>query len=573
MVKTKAPTMSYAPRDPTSWEKLPKSLTQGLSFRVSMVVNSDAKAKDWIQGNPPSTTMHNAPRTIYNHDVDFKALALSDADFKAHLKPNGQLDFSDPAAVKQLTTSLLKRDFGIQIQLPDDRLCPPVKQESFSSSSLYLSSFSIFLIPQPTPSIPLASSLLYRPTIPLSSGNIATKAEVDGRAQSVFSRLTALRQSAEQEPVASIPCSAAHNARDGGSSLQVSQLPLINPHPLHLNHVPSTDTATRHRRQESLLRSPEHPRQQPNPPHTPSPHQTLRPTHPPRRSGHKQVPPPQTSSPIIFVQPPKIIRTITFTLSNPPFYPSLPSLLASATSKSRPPYSTCTGSPIEMVTPGGETAFVTRMIDESSLLKERCQWYTSMLGKYSSVGAVVEELKRKGVGNWAVREFVQGGKTRRWGVGWSWGGRRPREDIARGVSTSIPRSLLPFPSELCFHTPATSSISNVGQRLDSLLQSLDLQWQYRAPISTGVGFAKANVWSRAARRERERRVSGAEGIAQEESSDEGEEEEEEAALGFKVQLSMAKEREGVDVMVRWLQGRESVLFESFCGMFKREIVN
>lgn len=113
----------------------------------------------------------------------------------------------------------------------------------------------------------------------------------------------------------------------------------------------------------------------------------------------------------------------------------------------------------------------------------------------------------------------------------------------------------------------------MGQRLDSLLQSLDLQWQYRAPISTGVGFAKANVWSRAARRERERRVSGAEGIAQEESSDEGEEEEEEAALGFKVQLSMAKEREGVDVMVRWLQGRESVLFESFCGMFKREIVN
>lgn len=51
MVKTKAPTMSYAPRDPTSWEKLPKSLTQGLSFRVSMVVNSDAKAKDWIQGS------------------------------------------------------------------------------------------------------------------------------------------------------------------------------------------------------------------------------------------------------------------------------------------------------------------------------------------------------------------------------------------------------------------------------------------------------------------------------------------------------------------------------------------
>ena len=80
-----------------------------------------------------------------------------------------------------------------------------------------------------------------------------------------------------------------------------------------------------------------------------------------------------------------------------------------------------------MVTPGGETAFVTRMIDESEQLRTRCQWYTTMLGKFSSVGVVVEELKKRGVSNWAVKEFVQGEKTRRWGVGWSWDHRRPRE--------------------------------------------------------------------------------------------------------------------------------------------------
>jgi len=79
-----------------------------------------------------------------------------------------------------------------------------------------------------------------------------------------------------------------------------------------------------------------------------------------------------------------------------------------------------------MVTPGGEVAFVTRMIDESCRLKERVQWYTSMLGKYSSVRTIIEKLKEKGVGNWAVKTFVQGGKTRRWGVGWSWGDMRPR---------------------------------------------------------------------------------------------------------------------------------------------------
>lgn len=29
-------------------------------------------------------------------------------------------------AYRQLTKSLLKRDFGLKLELPDDRLCPPV---------------------------------------------------------------------------------------------------------------------------------------------------------------------------------------------------------------------------------------------------------------------------------------------------------------------------------------------------------------------------------------------------------------------------------------------------------------
>ena len=80
-----------------------------------------------------------------------------------------------------------------------------------------------------------------------------------------------------------------------------------------------------------------------------------------------------------------------------------------------------------MVTPGGEVQFVNRMIDESRSLTHRCQWYTSMLGKLGSVGEVVKRLKIAKVTNWAVTEFVQGGKTRRWAVAWSYGTRRPRQ--------------------------------------------------------------------------------------------------------------------------------------------------
>lgn len=48
------------------------------------------------------------------------------------LNSSGQLDFSDPKSVQQLTKSLLKRDFGLKLILPDDRLCPPVSQPTVS---------------------------------------------------------------------------------------------------------------------------------------------------------------------------------------------------------------------------------------------------------------------------------------------------------------------------------------------------------------------------------------------------------------------------------------------------------
>ena len=78
-----------------------------------------------------------------------------------------------------------------------------------------------------------------------------------------------------------------------------------------------------------------------------------------------------------------------------------------------------------MVTRGGEVDFVKRMIDESLHLRERIQWYTSMLGKLSSISVLVETLIKHGNHNFAVTEFEQGSKTKRWALAWSWGDRRP----------------------------------------------------------------------------------------------------------------------------------------------------
>jgi 23S rRNA (adenine1618-N6)-methyltransferase len=78
-----------------------------------------------------------------------------------------------------------------------------------------------------------------------------------------------------------------------------------------------------------------------------------------------------------------------------------------------------------MVTPGGEIAFISEMIEESLQLRDRVQWYTTMFGKLSSVSVAVENLIEIGNHNYAVTEFVQGNKTRRWAVAWSWGDLRP----------------------------------------------------------------------------------------------------------------------------------------------------
>lgn len=78
-----------------------------------------------------------------------------------------------------------------------------------------------------------------------------------------------------------------------------------------------------------------------------------------------------------------------------------------------------------MVTTGGEVAFVSRMIEESLRLRDQVTWYTSMLGKLSSVSVIVEKLIEHKTHNYAVTEFVQGTKTRRWAVAWSWADLRP----------------------------------------------------------------------------------------------------------------------------------------------------
>jgi 23S rRNA (adenine1618-N6)-methyltransferase len=262
------------------------------------------------------------------------------------------------------------------------------------------------------------------------------------------------------------------------------------------------------------------------------------------------------------------LNSIDFVMTNPPFYASEADMLESAKRKQRPPFSACTGGAMEMITPGGEVAFVSKLVEESTGVesRDRIQWFTSMLGKLTSVSIVVEQLREIHCTNYAVTEFVQGSKTRRWAVAWSWQDLRPSTTVARGIP-GFEKKLLPFPADSEFGLPGTD-LDAAGTRVCGLLDSLEIQFQWKAALAIGVGLATGDVWSRKARRKKAKDENGDHEMAGQEETDES------PALAFKISLRKQTNTKGLsDTMVhlRWLQGRDTVLFESFCGWLKRRL--
>ncbi|KAH7382777.1 DUF890 domain protein [Cadophora sp. MPI-SDFR-AT-0126] len=413
---------------------------------------------------------------IYKNEIDFATLALQDADFAKILKSNGQLDFSNPESVQQLTKSLLKRDFGLKITLPPDHLCPPVPNRL--NYILWIQS------------ILDSTSDSYGDTYDAERDVLGL--DIGTGASCIYPLLGCAQRPKWRFAASDIDEKslqfAKQNVQDNG--LQ-GKIKLLQTQP-----------------EEPIL--------------------------PLDKMG---------------------FENIDFSMCNPPFYGSTSEMLSSAALKQRPPFTACTGSANEMVTPGGEVSFITRMIDESLILKDRVQWYTSMLGKFSSIEPLVRKLRQQGVDNYAITEFVQGSKTRRWGLAWSFEDLRPSMQVARSVG-SLQKALLPFPAE--YLIASNKSQAGVGERVNDTLSQLPLKWMWKPKLSTGIGFSDKAVWSRAARRHV--------------SNSQEDEDEDDMAFGFKIQVETnVGGVAGSRIIIRWLKGHDSVLFESFCGMLKRKV--
>ena len=91
---------------------------------------------------------------------------------------------------------------------------------------------------------------------------------------------------------------------------------------------------------------------------------------------------------------------------------------------------------------------------------------------------------------------------------------------------------------------------------------LDLKWSWDWATTSGIASARENVWSRSARRKKRKR----EAITSPEP--EGFKDSPNDTVALAVRISLQPQI----IDVRWLKGRDSITFESFCGMLKRRLL-
>ncbi|KAI0790661.1 S-adenosyl-L-methionine dependent methyltransferase [Abortiporus biennis] len=248
-----------------------------------------------------------------------------------------------------------------------------------------------------------------------------------------------------------------------------------------------------------------------------------------------------------------------FSMCNPPFYSSREEVVRSAEAKEVGPNSACSGADNEMITSGGEVAFVGQMVRESTRHPMRCQWYTSMLGKMSTLSDVVALLHEQKIENYAITEFVQG-QTRRWAIAWTFLDLHLPDSLAR-LSNPTLQSIMPTRHTLEQTYPATRGV--VAPVLEQILRAIqgvsttDLSCDSKRHLVLIVR-AGGNTWSRASRR---KKLRGEEEVP---------EESHEIQLTCRIQV-LTSPQDVTSVVYDWVQGRDQGMFESFSSHIGRKV--
>ncbi|KAI5474536.1 ribosomal RNA large subunit methyltransferase F [Pseudohyphozyma bogoriensis] len=279
-------------------------------------------------------------RNPYTSAPDFSQLALDVPAFAPFVRTTSKglptIDFQDEKAVRALTAALLKRDFGLEIVLPNDRLCPMVPGRL---------EYVLWIL-QVASVLPTSLTSPRLPTLPDLTG-------IDiGTGSSAIYPLLA--------------CRTLHSVRMVGTEID----------DVSFEHARRNIGGNGLDKRVALMRA-------------------------------------DVEGSVFPEDMFGASSTFDFTMCNPPFYSSAEEVADSLAAKELEPFAVCTGGTREMITPGGEVAFVGRMVDETLVLGDRIRWFSSLLGKYSSVAQIVALLQKHKIDNYAIKDLQQG-QTKRW---------------------------------------------------------------------------------------------------------------------------------------------------------------
>ncbi|TFK22029.1 hypothetical protein FA15DRAFT_644769 [Coprinopsis marcescibilis] len=399
-------------------------------------------------------------RNPYKNGIDFRRLTGNYESLRTHiyLTNDGQcsLDFRDENAqrcCRELTKAILKCDFGVDLELPEDRLCPPVPNRL--NYILWIQD--------------IIAASRWSKSGPGTAERRIRGLDIGTGASAIYPLLA---------------CSLEGGWQMVGTELDHKSYEYAK------RNVDMSDMSTRIQIREAGA-------------------EILGPLFDERE------------------------ESFDFTMCNPPFYSSQTEIERLKGEKEGLPSQVCTGGELEMVysgvassdddweRQGGEVAFVGRMVSESARVRERCRWFTSMLGRLSSVPKITAVLKCFEISNYIVTEFVQG-RTRRWAIGWSFDSWRIPDDIGRLShlpATHPMHSIQPHRTTLKYPVPVREQ-DGVSGRQAVHRQLLDILSHLGAvderKLSAGASLsdqdgertivfkARENTWSRAARRKRKR---------------------------------------------------------------------
>lgn len=110
--------------------------------------------------------------------------------------------------------------------------------------------------------------------------------------------------------------------------------------------------------------------------------------------------------------------TKSFCLCNPPFYSSEHEMVEAENRTGKRKKLQIEQPSKETVFDGGELAFVTKIINESVILKDKIQIYSTMIGCKRNFDRISDVFKEHEINSFITTKFIQG-KVQRWGVAWS----------------------------------------------------------------------------------------------------------------------------------------------------------